>query len=301
MTTGGAIAGGLGLARRSGRAVWVLFFANLGLAAAAALPIYRGILAFTGHSLMSQSLARGFPVDWMADFATKNPGLLDHYASLVLFTGFLSILVDSVLAGGVLGGFQASSSQSSLGDFSRDCGRYAWRLVRLTILGLIAYWIVFRVLNQALGGLVDRWTADWLNDRSVFWVKLIPYALVLLALAFVNLVVDYARVRLVAEDGGSAVEAFLASLGFSLKRLGKVFVVYAVPSLCGLAVLAVYGGIMALPITHTTAGSLAQSPLRQSFGLAILFIVQQATILGRYWFRVATWASEWTYYSGTRP
>jgi hypothetical protein len=34
--------------------------------------------------------------------------------------------------------------------------------------------------------------------------------------------------------------------------------------------------------------------------VALLFLVQQVVIFGRYWFRVATWASEWSYYSGSK-
>ncbi len=300
MTTGKAIVQGLGLARRSGRAVWVLFFANLGLAAAAAVPVYHGILSSTGHSLMSQTLGRGFSVDWMTDFVTKNRGWSGSYSALILAAALVAMVVQSVLAGGVLAGFLAPGRQRSLGDFFHDCGRYAWQLIRLLIVALICYWIVFRVFNQALGGFVERRTEHWLNDRSVFWVRLIPYTVVLLGLGFVNLVVDYARVHLIMEDGSSAVEALLASLGYSLRRLGKVLIVYAVPSLGGLAVLAVYAGVMVLPLTHSASAHFALSPVRQSFALAVLFIVQQATSWGRYWFRVATWSSEWAYYSGSR-
>ncbi len=300
MTTTRAIVQGLGVARRSGRAVWVLFFVNLGLAAATALPVYRGILSFTSHSLMSQTLARGFSVDWMTDFVTKNPVWQNSYSALIVVAGLVAMVMQSVLAGGVLAAFEGPGSQRSVGDFFHDCKRYGCRMIRLLIVALICYWIVFGVFNQALGGFVERHTDHWLNDRSVFWVRLIPYALVLLGLGFVNLIVDYTRVRLVMEDRSSAVAAFLASLGYSLRRLGKVLIVYAVPSLCGLAVLAVYAGVMALPVTHSASAHSALSPVSQSLALAVLFIVQQAAAWGRYWFRVATWSSEWSYYAGDR-
>jgi hypothetical protein len=300
MTTSRAIVQGLSLARRSGRAVWVLFFANLGLAAVTALPVYHGILKFTGHSLMSQTLARGFSVDWMTDFVTTNPGWHRTFSALILVAALLAMVVQSVLAGGVLAGFERPGTQRSLGDFFHDCGRHGWRMIRLLIVALIFYWIVFRLFNHGLVGFVDSHTEHRLDDRSVFWARLIPYALVLLGLGFVNLIVDYARVRLVMEDGNSAIEAFLASLGYSLRRLGKVLIVYTVPSLAGLAVLGVYAGVVALPVTRSALAHFALSPARQSVALAVLFTVQQATVWGRYWFRVATWSSEWSYYAGGR-
>ena len=288
MTSGTAIRQGFSLARRARTGVWILFFANLGLAALASYPIYQGVRAFTGHSAMSQDLATGFSFDWLTDFAVNNPGSLERYARAIVIFGLLSIVVDSVLAGGVVASFREPAFRSP-GDFFRDCHRYGWRLVRLMIIGLIGYWIVFRLLNQGLGTLADRWTREWLDDRPVFWVKLMPSALTLLGLIFVNLVMDFARVRLVMEEGASAIEAFLASLGFSLARMRRAIVIYTVPSLCGIALLGLY--LFVAHLTHHVA------PVRQPLALAILFIGQQAIMLARYWFRVATWGGEWAFYS----
>jgi len=288
MTSGAALKKGFKLARQTRATVWVLFLVNLGVAALASLPIYRGILSFTGHSLMSQELVSGFPLEWLTDFAINSRGSLERYATIITLFGLLSIPVNTVLAGGVLARFREPEESFSLGGFFHDACRYAWRLLRLMIIGLVCYWIVLRVLNQGLGSLLAKWTRDWQDDRQVFWVHLGVGLLVVLGVAFVNLVMDYARVKLVMDDGTGAAEAFLASLGFSVGRLRKAFVVYAVPSLCGLALLGVYR--LVVPWT------LIQQPL----AVALLFIGQQLIMFGRYWFRVATWASEWAYYSGSK-
>jgi hypothetical protein len=229
MSVGAAIRQGLSVARRVRSAVWILFLANLGVAALAALPIYRGILAFTSHSLMSRELLQALSVDWLADFAISSPGSLGRYAALFGYVGLLSIPLNTILAGGILPRFRSPEQKYALGDFSRDCSRYAWRLLRLMVIGLVCYWIVFKVLNQKLGDAVGRWTRDAMDDRAVFWAHLAVSLLVLLGLAFVNVVMDYARVKLVLEEGTSAFEAFLASLGFSLTRFRRAVAVYAVP------------------------------------------------------------------------
>ncbi|MBI1940156.1 MAG: hypothetical protein HYS33_01460, partial [Acidobacteria bacterium] len=229
MTSGAAIKQGLGLARRIRSAVWVLFLANLGLAALAAFPIYRGILGFTGYSLMSGELARGLPVDWLTDFTFNSRGSFEHYAEIMALIGLITIPMNTILAGGVLARFKEPDRSFSLGQFARDTARYAWRLLRLMVIGLILYWLVFRVLTQGLGGLIDARTGDWQSDRNVFWVKLGAGILVLLFLGFINLVIEYARVKLVQEDGTSAAWAFLAALGFCLRRFPGAVTVYAVP------------------------------------------------------------------------
>ena len=302
MTVGAAIRQGLATARRVRSAVWPLFLINLGLAALATLPIYQGIMRFTSHSLVSRELAQAFSFDWLTDFSFNSPGSLDRYSALIGYVGLLAILVNAVLAGGILPRFRAPEQQYSLGDFFRGSARYAWRLLRLMVIGLVCYWLVFKLIHQKLGDAVSHWTRDAMGDRPGFFAHLGVTVLVLLGLAFVNLVMDYARVKLVVEDGTSALEAFLGSLGFSLTRLRKAATVYVLPSLCGLALLGIYRLIVPWHLINAPAaeagGWLERS--REPATLALLFIIQQAVMFGRYWFRVATWASEWAYYSDSQ-
>ena len=298
MSVGSSVRQGLSITRRTRSAVGILFLANLAIAALAAFPIYRGIQRFTGHSLTGRELARGFSVDWLTDFAFNSPGSFDRYATVIICMGFVSLALNSILAGGVLTRFKAPDLEYSLGDFFRDTGHYAWRLLRLLLIGLICYWIVFKLLNEKLGQLVDHWADNWADDRPVFWAHLAVSLLVVLGLAFVNLVMDYARVRLVLEEGTGAIQAFLASLGFSLGRLKGAIGVYIVPSSVGLALLGVYRLLFPWGFVNATIGGGPR--IRELLALASLFVVQQAVMFGRYWFRVATWASEWSYYSSTR-
>jgi hypothetical protein len=297
MTIRAAIRQGFAMARRTRSVVWVLLLVNLGLAAWAASPIYQGVLSYTGHSLMSQTLARGFSTDWLTDFAFNNPGALQHYADIITWFGVVCLPVNAVLAGGVLARFRTPEQPYSLGDFFRNAARYASRMLWLMVIALVCYWIVFRVLNQGLSDLIDKRTRDWLDDRPVFWLQLGAGVLLLVSLGFVNIVMDYARVRIVMDDTSSAVQAFLGSLGFSLGRFGRAVMAWAIPSLGGVVLLAIY--LVVGPWLRALAET-APSRLSPALLLALVFIGQQAVMWGRYWFRVATWASEWSTLAGTR-
>jgi hypothetical protein len=296
MTPGAAIKRGLSLARRHRLPIWMLFLVNLGLAALAGFPIYRGMLMFTGHSLMNQTLLSGFSTDWLTDFSSNSPGSFQRYATLITALALLSIPVNSILAGGVLASFRAPEQASSVGEFFRNTARYAWRLVWLMILGLACYWIVFRFLNQGLGDLLDDRTRDWLSDRPVFFLHLGVYGLVFLGLAFVNLVMDYARVKLVMDEESNFLGAFLVSLGFSISRLKKAATVYAVPSLLSVAVLVLYRLVTPWWRINTYLSQPHAAPWVEPLTLAALFIGQQLIMFGRYFFRVAAWASEWSFF-----
>jgi len=298
MGIGSSFRQGLSITRRSGSSVWVLFLANLTLAAAAAFPIYQGMQSFTGHSLMGRELARGFSVDWLTDFIFNNPGAFDRYATGIVAMGLVSLALNSILAGGVLAHFKSPDVNYSLGDFFRHAGHYAGRLVRLLVIGLICYGVVMELLSENVSRLVDHWTGNWADDRSAFCVHLAIALLALLGLGFVNLVMDYARVRLVLEEGTGAVQAFLTGLGFSLGRLRTAIGVYVLPSSCGLALLGVYRLLFPWGLINTSIAEGSRD--RQFLALGVLFVVQQLVLFARYWFRVATWASEWSYYSRTR-
>jgi len=106
-------------------------------------------------------------------------------------------------------------------------------------------------------------------------------------------------VMLVWNEETSAVAAFLASLGFTLGRFRKVLTVYAIPSLLGIALLLLYRGITPWTQIQSSLGAPAWSHLHQPVVLTLLFLGQQIIMWGRYWFRVATWASEWSYRAGS--
>jgi hypothetical protein len=295
-----AIRQGFRLMRRARSAVWVLFAANMLLAIVAGLPIYQGILNFTSHSLVSRNLLTGFSVDWFTDFAFNNSGPLEQYAQFIMVMGLIAMPVNAILAGGVLGRFQRLQERSRLGTFFRDCGRYAWRMLWLMLIALACYWVVFRFVNAGLGKLVDKATLYWMNDRSAFVAHLAVGVLVLLSLAFVNMVIEFAQIRIVYGEGSGFVESFLASLGFCIGRLPRVIVVYTIPSLGGIALLGIYRLVTPWHIIHVALGDGAQASSEALLVLGLLFIGQQLVMFGRYWFRVATWASEWSFFASTR-
>jgi hypothetical protein len=112
--------------------------------------------------------------------------------------------------------------------------------------------------------------------------------------------VDYARVKLIMEDGSSAAGAFLCSLGFCLKRFRRAATVYALPALCGLVLLGLYRLVIPWSLINAPVAEAGWTQYRGPILVALLFIGQQVVMFGRYWFRVATWASEWAYYSGSQ-
>ena len=120
---GASIRQGFRIVRRSRGAVFILFVANLLLAAIAGLPVYHGILNFTSHSLISRQLLTGFSYNWFTDFLFNNRGAIAQYAQIIMVLGLIAMPVNAVLSGGVLGRFLNPKEPFRLGAFFRNCAR----------------------------------------------------------------------------------------------------------------------------------------------------------------------------------
>jgi hypothetical protein len=53
-------------------------------------------------------------------------------------------------------------------------------------------------------------------------------------------------------------------------------------------------------MVHAALGDSGGSSEGTLLVLGLLFFGQQLVMFGRYWFRVATWGSEWSFFAGTR-
>ena len=112
--------------------------------------------------------------------------------------------------------------------------------------------------------------------------------------------IDYARLKLVLDDGTSAAGAFLSSAGFSLSRLRRTISIYAVPTVASVALLGLSWLVVPWSLINAPAADSGLAQYREPLAVALLFLGQQVVMFGRYWLRVAGWASAWSYYSASR-
>jgi hypothetical protein len=237
------------------------------LTLAAALPFaiaMRGLLeAHVGRSLVAGDLAGGVNYDWWQEFAAQATGLGRTFTPAVI--GFASTLdgIGSVMdaqgkampvtaalamylaawtfmSGGILDRYARQRRTRAHGFFAA-CGVYFWRFLRLALVAGAVYWVLFTSVHGWLfDDLYDRVTRDVAVERVAFAWRAALYALFGIALVLVNIVVDFAKIRLVVEDRLSVVGALSASLGFLGRHPGRAFGLYAVNALVFVLLLAVW-------------------------------------------------------------
>jgi hypothetical protein len=233
----------------------------------AALPlavVLRGMVhSHLGASLMAERAATGVNWDWWQEFTAQATGVGTTFTPRII--GFASTLdsVDAVLdaqseiapiafalggyllvwtflSGGVLDRYARRRPTRAHGFFAA-AGVFFWRFLRLGIIAVGVYGLLFTYVHQQL---FDEWyvrvTRDLDVERTAFLWRAAMYGVFGALLVAANVVFDYAKVRLVVEDRRSAVAATTAALGFITRNPGRVLGLYALNAALFVLVLGIW-------------------------------------------------------------
>ena len=271
-----------------------------------ALPLsiaLRGMLEnYFGASLAAGAALTGTSHEWWQEFSNNAAGLgttfvpsiigfsavLDNLSGLLDNTPLAAtiagataayVLLWSFLSGGVIDRLARDRPTRSEGFFAA-CGTHTWRLLRLGILALLAYgflfqWVHPRIFDRAYTLLVRETTAE----TTAAALRAGGYLLFGSMLLIVNVIFDYARIRIVVEDRRSAVAALGAALRFVRRNAGRVCVLYALNAAAFVILLTVYALL--------TPGIPAHGPTMWG---ALLF--GQVYIVARHFLKLTFYASE---------
>jgi hypothetical protein len=231
-----------------------------------ALPLayaMRGLIAgHLGRSSVAATAADGVDYDWWQEFTSQATGLgttftpaiigfaatLDNTSSL--FDGPAEIVPVAAavaaylagwtfLAGAIIDRYARQRRTRAHGFFAAG-GVNLFRLVRLGILAGITYWLLYRYVHDWL---FDDWYADWVRGIDTEWHAAAMRAVLYLAfgvlLVAVNVVFDYARIRVVVEDRHSAVGGLAAALRFVIRN-PAAFGLYALNALVFVVLIAAW-------------------------------------------------------------
>jgi hypothetical protein len=293
---------GLARARRAP----VLLLGACALTLLIALPLsiaLRGMLEkFFGASLAADAaLSAGNP-EWWQEFSNSATGLgatfvptiigfgavLDNISDLLdniplasTIAGVTAawVLLWSFLSGGVIDRLARDRPTRSQGFFAA-CGMHVWRLLRLGILALIAYAVLFGwVHTQIFDGAYELLVQDISSESTAALLRAGGYLLFGAMLLIVNVIFDYARIRIVVEDRRSAIAALGAAVRFVRRHIGRVCRLYALNGGAFLLLVALYALV--------NPGVPAHGP-----ALWGALLLGQAFIVARHFLKLSFYASE---------
>ena len=267
-----ALREGLRAAGRNWGLTLLLLGLNLGAAAALALPLAGLLEADLAQRDAAQNTLTGFDYGWWTEWSERQSGLAKDFGPelfgvgfvfrnlelllggqlpaglfvskatpaaadvdpLILVLGAGYLVMQTFLAGGLLGVLRAPESGWTVRGLLHGSGFYFGRMFRLLLVVLAVDSLIF-ALNIPFAAWVDGRAREAVSENTAVALVFGRHALLLLALLSVHLLAGYAKAIIVVEERSSALLALVSSLGFCLRQLGRTAGHYA--AVAGLALL----------------------------------------------------------------
>jgi hypothetical protein len=198
---------------------------------------------------------------------------------LILGLGSAYLLLQTVLAGGVLATLRGPRASWTVRGLLHGSGFYLGRFVRLTLLVLLVDCVLFG-LNAPVARWADHRAREAVSETAAAAWLLGRHALLLLAVLWINMVSGYAKAIVVLEERESATLALLSALTFALTRPLRTFGHYLAVAALGVALLGVWH---AVDSRWEAVGYASQ---------AVTLLLAQALMAGRIGLRLALWAGQ---------
>lgn len=293
----------------STRMVFFLFIINLVFSLILAFPLYRSLKDSIGSSLVGEKMARGFDYLWWEEFRDRSRGLettftpsiigkgaiLDNlqalvemnvlnFPSLLLIVVILYIILHTFLAGGILSTFNQERQKFTMKRFFEGAGFLFSRFFFLTVLSWILFLAVGIFLSTGFESIVSNVSRNAISEIKPFYFALASSAIIFLLFLLLQMVFDYARIKIVLEEKRKVLKSAIQALAFALRHPFVTVSLYALLFLIQAAVTVVY--------------ILAKEALPQSNFLEVLgaFFLQQIFIFVVIWLRCWLYSSQMELY-----
>jgi hypothetical protein len=267
------------------QAVFVLWSVNLVFASAVYAVAVSVLAAPLARSLSADALMTGPAADVLLEVLAGSGPALNALLMMAAAMLVLYLFVSPFLYGGVLSELvRPREAQGFAASFWAGGGRYYGRFFRLGVLSLLL-WVPAVLLFVLAGRGLAAAGADPAREKVQLLLVLARIAIGLFLFYLVKMILDYARIRIAATEGRSALAGLGWAVVFVARKLIRALALYYLLGLTALAGFAAYWVVQSSFGRTTTAAVLAG------------FCLVQVHILWRCWIQVAYQAAELKLYA----
>jgi hypothetical protein len=285
------ITAGLRSAARHLKVAWLLWAWYGLLALVPVVPAWTWWNGVLGSSPEAASILKRFDIgvllDVVAGKGINGIGLLTGAAAAA---GAIAAVSSAFAFGGVLEVLGSDDDRRPfMHRFFRGGGHFFWRFFRLAVMAGVCLVLATGAVSALMAGVTkpigeSEWEPGW------YLGSVTSLAVILFVGAFFLIALDYARIRVARDDSRSMLKAYVAGMGFVLRRM---LTVYGIAAAILVLQLALVVGYLAYETNAPAAGTWG--------AIAALFLVQQAIVFGRVTLRVALIGAERHFFEMALP
>jgi len=277
--------------------VLFLFIINLVFSLLLAVPMYNSLKESFGQSEAGSRMAKGFDYIWWQEFRDEAEGLETTFSPSIIGKGailntlesliqmrFLSsppiliafglfyIILHTFLAGGILTIFNQDVPKFSMKEFARGAGSHFLRFLALMVFSWIFFIAIGVFLRDGFISIMSNVSADSVSEVTPFIFRLVFSVLTFVLLLLIQMVFDYARIKIVLEESRNILKSTLEALGFVFKYPFSTFGLFYLIFLFQAAVTVAYILLKELIPQSNFPFVLAAFLLQQLFIFAVIWI-----------------------------
>lgn len=286
-----AITSGLSSAFAERRLVLLLWTLNLGLALVVAVPFWLWGWGALGTSVEAHVFATGWDGAAFADLMEESSAAIVAFALVGFVTVAIAGIGSAFVSSGALavlvararareaGDGERTTRRAVLGTFFEGGGRFFWRNVGVTALSAIALLIVVGVA-YGVAAAATRPLENSLTEGGAWIRTLVPMASGAVALLVGVLVLDFARLALVASDRRGVWRTWTSGARFVRSHLP------------GAAALTLVFGVLTLVAAGLYLAATGAAPSGTGTAVIVVAVLQQLFMLWRSAMRVGLVAGQ---------
>lgn len=287
----------------------LLLVINFAFSLILAVPMYHSLKDSFGSSLAGDRMAEGFDFLWWEEYRDEAQGLEQTFTPsiigkgailnnlegliqlrvfdlppVILVFGLLYIILHTFLAGGILSLLKKADHKFSLRKFFKGAGSHFFRFFLLMLLSWVFFLIISKSVKGGLDSLLTGMRENGFSEVAPFYWGLVFSAVILFLFLFIQMVFDYARIKVVLDDSGNVLASSVGAFGFVFRHLGSTL---------GLFYLLFIAQIAFTMIYILVQGIIPQASFA---GVVLGFFVQQVFIFGLIGIRCWLYSSEMELY-----
>ncbi len=274
---------GFKTATRFPRMLFVIYAGNLILSLLVALPFFGILKEHTGNSIQIKQLLKDFDFITFNNLLANGSDAFNVLFSQTLWVGIAYFLLNVFFVGGILE--IAKQKKFSVSTFFGGSGKNFFRMFFLNLIMLACHIVLILAILLPSKWFLPNIFGEQLSVEGKLYTILSIAGFVYVILAVLLLIIsDYAKNYMVHKESANFLTAFFRSIGFVFKHFFKTYTLFLL--------------LIVLPIAFFTLyffvdGKVAMTNPK---AIIIIFLVQQAFIFTRIWFRIWILSAQYEMY-----
>jgi hypothetical protein len=267
----------------------VLYAANLLVAVPLAMALQSILASGFGQSMDTSSLMQGLSFSVLYDFLNQHRDGLGAILSQVSWTVLAFMLINTLLAGGILTMIRDRREKFSASAFFSGCGKYFMRFLRLFFIFGLLLLLILMILSGILGTIVKSITDNAVSEITEYWARLATLILLLVPAMIIMMIADYAKIMVVIQDERSMLKTAWRSTKLVFRYFFRTFSLESLMFFVPVVLMVIYGWL------DLTIG------MSSGVTILVMFILQQVFIVSKAWTKVFFFAGEMSLYHSLQP